>query len=344
MDERTVGDARFFRRCGPFDLADVAAAAKGTVSGGRDSDRLSLMGVAPLQAARPDEVSFLDNKRYASILETTTAGAVIVHPDFERLVPAGTVPIVTKAPYEGWARAAALFHPDPAAVAGVHPLAVIDADAIIDPTVEIGPFTTVGAGASIGAGTLVGSHVSIGPGVVIGRDCRIASHCTISHALLGDRVCLLPGARIGQEGFGFAVTAGGFLSVPQLGRVILEHDVNIGANTTIDRGSAQDTVIGAGSRIDNLVQIGHNVRLGRCCAIAAQVGVSGSTVLEDFVQMGGQAGITGHVTIGKGTQLAAQSGIISDVPPGSVLMGTPAQPIREHLRQVATLKRLSRKV
>ena len=181
----------------------------------------------------------------------------------------------------------------------------------------------------------------IGEGVVLGADCRIGAHASLSHALLGARVYIYPGARIGQEGFGFAPTDAGFVSVPQLGRVIIEDDVEVGANTTIDRGSAQDTVIGAGSRLDNLVQIGHNVRLGRCCVIVAQVGISGSTVLDDFVMVAGQAGFTGHLHIGRRARIGAQAGVMADVPAGAEVVGSPAMPVREFFRQVATLRRLA---
>jgi len=180
-------------------------------------------------------------------------------------------------------------------------------------------------------------------GVVVGPDCRIGAHASLSHALLGARVFVYPGARIGQEGFSFATTKTGFLSIPQLGRVIVEDDVEVGANTTIDRGSTRDTIIGAGSRLDNLVQIGHNVRLGRCCVIVAQVGIAGSTTLDDFVQVGGQAGMAEHLRIGQGAQIGAQAGVMSDVRAGAVLLGSPAQPRTEFFRQVATLKRMVQK-
>jgi UDP-3-O-[3-hydroxymyristoyl] glucosamine N-acyltransferase len=178
--------------------------------------------------------------------------------------------------------------------------------------------------------------------VIVGRDCRIGAHVSLSHALLGARVYVYPGARIGQEGFGFAYTRDGFLSVPQLGRVILEDDVEVGANTTIDRGSSQDTVIGAGSRLDNLVQIGHNVVLGRCCVIVSQVGISGSTILGDFVRVGGQAGLTGHLRIGERAEIGAQAGVMSDVAPGAKVLGSPAQPIKDFFRQIATLTKMAR--
>jgi len=183
----------------------------------------------------------------------------------------------------------------------------------------------------------------IGSGVVVGRDCRIGAHASLSHALLGARVYVYPGARIGQEGFGFASTKDGFLSVPQLGRVILEDDVEVGANTTIDRGSSRDTVIGAGSRLDNLVQIGHNVILGRCCVIVAQVGISGSTVLEDFVRVGGQAAMAGHLRIGRSAEIGAQAGVMSDLSPGAKVLGSPAQPKKAFFRQLATLMKMAKK-
>lgn len=334
-----IGDTRFFARTGPHSLAAVTKAANGTAP----DKELVLEGVAPLQAATSKEVSFLDNPRYAAALEQTRAGAVIVHPSMKNRVPAATVPIVTSEPYEAWARVAALFHPVAPPSPGIHPSAIVAENAHIHPSAEIGPLCVIGSGVEIDPCCRIESCAVIGNGVVIGPDCRVGTQATISHALLGARVYVYPGARIGQEGFGFAATKAGFLTVPQLGRVVLEDDVEVGANSTIDRGSVRDTVIGAGSRLDNLVQIGHNVILGRCCVIVAQVGISGSTVLEDFVRVGGQGAIAGHLRIGQGAQIGGQSGVISDVAPGAVLFGTPAQPKREFFKQIATLKRLIQK-
>lgn len=333
-----TGDPRFFARTGPHTLAAVAEAAHADAP----PRRVRYVGVAPLQTAGPDEVSFLDNKRYLPALAETEAGAVIIHPDLAGKVPEGCVAIVTDQPYEGWAHVAALFHPQPPAVPGRHPSAVIDPTASVDPSAEVGPLAVVGAHAEIGARCRIGPLAAIGDGVVLGPDCRIGAQASVSHALLGARVCLYPGARIGQEGFGFAITASGPLSVPQLGRVILEDDVEVGANSTIDRGSAQDTVIGAGSRLDNLVQIGHNVRLGRCCVVVAQAGISGSTELEDFVVVAAQAGLTGHLRIGRQARIGAQAGVMADVPPGQDVVGSPSQPVRAFFREVATLRRIVR--
>ncbi len=339
MDRPEVaGDPRFFLRAGPFALAAVVDAAGGEAA----SRRLMLTGIGPLQLAGPTEVSFLDNRKYAGALDQTQAGAVIVHPEMAARVPAGTVAIVTTEPYLAWAKVAALFHPQPPITPGIHPSAVVAPGALIDPSVEVGPLAVIGARVEIGPRCRIGPLAVIGDGVQIGADCRIGPHASLSHALVGDRVYIYPGARIGQEGFGFAITSDSLLTVPQLGRVILEDDVEIGANSTIDRGSLHDTVIGAGSRLDNLVQVGHNVTLGRGCVIVAQAGISGSTTLEDHVMLGGQAGLTGHLHIGRGARIGAQAGVIGDVPGGAEFVGSPAQSRRSFFRELATLRRLAR--
>ncbi len=339
MDIQPItGDPRFFRRTGPHSLAAVADAAGASAP----PRRLMLTGVAPLQTAGPDEVSFLDNRKYANALDATRAGAVIVHPDLASRVPEAAAAIITEQPYVAWARVAALFHPEPPVSPGVHPSALVDADARVDSAAEVGPFVVIGAGAEIGSGCRIGPHAVIGAGVVLGRDCRVGAHASISHALVGNRVYIYTGARIGQDGFGFAVADTGFLTVPQLGRVVIGDDVEIGANTTIDRGSMHDTVIGAGSRLDNLVMIGHNVTLGRGCVIVSQVGISGSTTVGDQVMIGGQAGLAGHLKIGSRARIGGQAGVMNDVPAGADVIGSPAQPVREFFRHVALLRKLAR--
>ncbi len=332
-----AGDPRFFGRTGPHALSAVAAAAGGKA----DGPDILLHGVAPLQAAGPEHVSFLDNRKYADLLAGTRAGAVIVHPDLAARVPASAVAVATPDPYLGWARVAALFHPPPPPVPGIHPAALVDPTAAVDASAEVGPFAVIGAGAEIGASCRIGAGAVVGPGVQMGADCRIGPLATLSHAVLGARVYVYPGARIGQEGFGFAVSPAGFVTVPQLGRVLLEDDVEVGANSAIDRGSTQDTVIGAGSRLDNLVQIGHNVRLGRCCIVVSQAGISGSTVLEDFVVVAAQAGLVGHLRIGAKARIGAQAGVMRDVPAGADVLGAPAIPVREFFRNVAVLRKLA---
>lgn len=334
----TAGDPRFFQRTGPHTLAAVADAARGEAA----PHRLMLHGIAPLQTATPQDVSFLDNRKYLDALAATKAGAVIVHPELADRVPEGSVAIVCVEPYVAWARVAGLFFPLPPAKPGVHPSAVVAEDATIDPTAEVGPLAVIGANVTIGPRCRIAPHAVIGDGVTMGRDCRIGTHVSLSHAVLGDRVCIYPGARIGQDGFGFAISPEGFISVPQLGRVVLGDDVEVGANTTIDRGSMHDTVIGAGSRLDNLVQIAHNVRLGRACVIVSQAGISGSTILDDHVMLGGQAGLTGHIRIGRGVRIGAQAGVMNDVPAGLEVVGSPAQSVRVFFRELATLRRLAR--
>ncbi|MGH7119389.1 MAG: UDP-3-O-(3-hydroxymyristoyl)glucosamine N-acyltransferase [Acetobacteraceae bacterium] len=332
-----AGDPRFYAASGPLSLSSVAAA----VGASPPNEERLLRGVAPLQTAGPGEVSFLDNPRYLAALEATRAGAVVLRPEMAGRVPAGTTPILVAEPYQAWARVAQLFHPPPPPRPGIHRSAAIAEGAIVDPTAEVGPFVAIGAGAEIGPGCRIGAGAVIGPGVVLGSECRIGTHASVSHALLGQRVRIHPGVRIGQEGFGFAAAGDGFVSAPQLGRVVIEHDVEIGANSTIDRGSVQDTLIGAGSRLDNLVQIGHNVRVGRLCVIVSQVGVSGSTVIEDFVMIGGQAGFVGHLHIGRKARIGAQAGVIADVPAGANVVGSPAVARRSFFRQLALLRRLA---
>ena len=333
----SAADPRFFIHTGPHSFAAVAAVVGAEGAG----DGPMLHGVAPLQSAGPAEVSFLDNKQYAPLLEATRAGAVILHPSMASRVPPGVMALVPAEPYLAWARVAALFHPPPPPRPGVHPAAVVDPSAQIDPSAEIGPLAVIGARVEIGASCRVGPGAVIGEAVQIGAHCRIGSQATVSHAVLGARVYIYPGARIGQEGFGFAVGPEGFVTVPQLGRVLIEDDVEIGANSAVDRGSAQDTVIGAGSRLDNLVQIGHNVRLGRCCIVVSQAGISGSTVLEDFVVVAAQAGLIGHLRIGAKARIGAQAGVMRDVAAGADVLGAPAIAVREFFRQVATLRKLA---
>jgi UDP-3-O-[3-hydroxymyristoyl] glucosamine N-acyltransferase len=336
-----TGDRRFFQRTGPHTLAAVVDAAAIEGQGAEAPPRrLMLHRIAPLAAATQEDVSFcLNNRKYLPALAATNAAAVIVHPSMQDRVPASAVAIVAADPLVAWARVAALFHPMAPVKPGIHPSAVIADSAQIDPTVEIGALAVVGENVTIGAHGRIGAMVVIGDGVQIGRHVRIGPHASLSHALVGDRVYIYPGVRIGQDGFGFAVTPDGFFTVPQLGRVVIEDDVEIGANSTIDRGALEDTVIGAGTRIDNLVQIGHNVRIGRACVIVAQVGISGSVILEDHVVLAGQVGVAGHLRIGTGSRIGAKSGVMADVPPRSEFAGAPAQPAKTFFRELATIRR-----
>jgi UDP-3-O-[3-hydroxymyristoyl] glucosamine N-acyltransferase len=331
-----AGDPRFFRRTGPHTLAAVVDAAEAEAP----PRRLMLQRIAPLAAATQDDVSFcLNSRKHLPALGATRAGAVVVHPDMSASVPETAVAIVASDPLVAWSKVAALFHPMAPSKPGIHPSAVVAASARIDPTVEVGPLSVIGENVVIGSRGRIDAMVVIGNGVEIGRDVRIGPHASLSHALIGDRVYIYPGARIGQDGFGFAITPEGFHTVPQLGRVLIGNDVEVGANTTIDRGTLEDTIIGAGTRIDNLVQIGHNVHIGQACVIVSQVGISGSTVLEDQVVLAGQVGVAGHLRIGTGSRIAAKSGLMADVPPRSDMAGSPAQPVKQFFREVAMIRR-----
>jgi UDP-3-O-[3-hydroxymyristoyl] glucosamine N-acyltransferase len=337
-----MADPRFFARAGPFRLAELARLSGAELCGVEDTGKL-FRDVAPLETAAPDEASFLENRKYFEAFRNTRAGAVFVDRRAAEAPPPGVALLVSPDPYKAYARAAQAFYPALPVAGGRAATALIEPTAVVPPDCEIGPYAIIEAGVRLGQRCRIGSHSVIGAGVEIGDDCSIAASVTISHALIGDRVVLHPGVRIGQAGFGFAIDPAGPVKVPQLGRVIIGDDVDIGANTTIDRGSGHDTVIGAGSMIDNLVQIGHNVVLGRCCILAGQVGISGSTRLGDFVMIGGQGGLAGHLHIGTGARIAAKSGLMRDVAEGATVSGIPAVPRVEFMRRTVALQRLARK-
>jgi UDP-3-O-[3-hydroxymyristoyl] glucosamine N-acyltransferase len=335
-------DPRFFRSKGPFSLLELAEIAEVELGSSDDPARL-FHDVAPLASAGTLDISFLDNTRYVDQYRASGAGACVVHPDRVDAAPEGMSLLQTPTPYLAYARIARAFYPESVEFPGNETAPAICPTATIGEGCSIGPGVAIGEAAEIGPGTEIGPNSVIGAGVVIGSQCKIGALCSISFCLMGSRVRLYAGARIGEAGFGFAVSPTGFINVPQLGRVIIEDDVEIGANTTIDRGAGPDTVIGSGCRIDNLVQIGHNVRLGKGCILVAQTGISGSATLEDQVVVGGQVGVVGHVTIGRGAQLGAQSGIMNDIPAGERYVGSPAMPARQWFRQLAKVKRMSNK-
>jgi len=336
-------DPRFFGRPEPIVLAELARLIDADLSDTADPE-MSITDVAPLETADAHHVSFFENRKYLDALAATKAGAVILAKAVKDRAPAGTALLLSDKPYQSYALAAQAFHPIVAVdEPGIDAASYIDDSAVVAPDCQVDAGVVIGAGASIGARSRVRANAVIGPGVEIGKDCDIGDGASLSHSVLGDRVTVHPGVRIGQDGFGFAPSPAGHTKVPQLGRVIIENDVEIGANSTIDRGSGPDTVIGAGSKIDNLVQIGHNVRIGRNCLIVAQVGISGSTQLGDFVVLAGQVGISGHLKIGNGAILAAKSGLSRSVPDGETFAGIPARPVREWRRISGMLGRMARR-
>jgi UDP-3-O-[3-hydroxymyristoyl] glucosamine N-acyltransferase len=327
-------------------LLEIAQWTGATLSPGADPER-RIRDVAPLDEAGPDDLAFLDNPQYLDLFRATRAGAAFVAPRYAAAAPAGCAVLVSPQPYRAMALTMARLHPralkprSSFGETGVSPAAFVHSAARLEPGVVVDPGAVIGPGAEIGAGTLIGANAVIGPEVRIGRDGVIGAQASIACALIGDRVIIHPGVHIGQDGFGFALGPRGHLKVPQIGRVIIQDDVEVGAGTTIDRGANRDTVIGEGTKIDNLVQIAHNVVIGRHCVLVSQSGVSGSTVIGDFAALGGQAGLTGHLTIGAGAQIAAQAGVMNDVPAGAKWSGAPAQPMRDHFREVAALRKLA---
>ncbi len=333
-------DSRFFRALGPLTLADLAGRI-GAVLSVPSAGGLIMSGVAPLKRAEAGEIAFLQDKRYVADLATTAASAVLVYENDREKVPAGCVALVTREPQAAYARASILLHSadlhEPGAPA-IHPDSEREADEKFGPVI-VGPGVVIGQKARIGAGTQIGPNTVIGPGVCIGRNCRIGANVTIGFALIGDRVQIYSGAVIGAEGFGVAGSALGAIDIPQLGRVIIQDDVTIGANCCIDRGAWDDTVIGERTKLDNMVQIAHNVQLGRNCLVAAQTGISGSTLVGDGVMFGGQAGIVDHVKIGAGARIAAAAGVTKDVPAGATWSGYPARPVLRAMRESAWVSR-----
>jgi UDP-3-O-[3-hydroxymyristoyl] glucosamine N-acyltransferase len=331
-------DPRFFELVGPFSLGQLAQIAGAELSDGADPKAV-IRNVAPIDVAGPSDVSFLDNKRYLDALADSNAGACIIDPHYADRAGKGMALLLTKQPYSAYAKVAWAFYPRGASLDGVHQTAIVDPSAKLGDKVSLGPYVVVGPGAEIGIGCHISAQAVIGPGVVIGDDTRVGPGSSLSHCLIGRRCQLHDGVRIGTRGFGFAMDPEGYVDVPQLGRVIIEDDVEVGANVTIDRGAGPDTVVGAGAKIDNLVQIGHNVQIGRGCILVAQSGIAGSTKLEDQVVLAAQAGVAGHLRIGKGAQIAAKCGVMRDVAPGQIMCGYPAMPIKEFFRPVALWQR-----
>ncbi len=327
-------DSRFYETLGPVTLGELAAASGAVLADPSQAARL-VDGVAPLDRAGPRHIGFLRDRRRREALATSSAGAVFVTELLASAAPAGCAVLVSAEPQAAYAQASARLHRERVLPAGpaVHPEAELEAEVVLGHGVVVGP------GARIGAGTTIAPNTVIGPGVQLGRRCRIGANAMIGFALIGDEVRIYAGVVIGEAGFGVAAGAAGVLDVPQLGRVIIQDRVTVGANTCIDRGAWDDTVVGENTKIDNLVQIAHNVRIGRNCVLAAHTGISGSVVVGDGAAFGGRAGIADHLEIGAGAQIAAAAGVMHDVPAGEVWCGAPARPIRRFMRETAWLAR-----
>jgi UDP-3-O-[3-hydroxymyristoyl] glucosamine N-acyltransferase len=336
----------YFEPAHKLTVGDVVRLTGAEPCSGTPLDR-PIRNIAPLDRAGPHDLTFLDNPKYAEQLAVTRAGACLTTLRFEKSAPKTVAVLRARNPYRAFVTVMRELFPDalhPSSLfdaKGVAPGTFVHASARLENGVVVDPGAVIGPRAEIGAGTVIGPNAVIGPKVRIGRDCSIGAGTTLMHCLVGDHVIMHPGCHIGQDGFGYVFDNGAHLKVPQVGRVIIQDKVEIGAGTTVDRGAIRDTVIGEGTKIDNLVQVGHNVTIGRHCIIVAHTAISGSATLEDLVVLGGRVAVNNHVTIREGAQVAATSGVNSDIPAGGRYGGTPAKPVKQWFREMLLLERLA---
>jgi UDP-3-O-[3-hydroxymyristoyl] glucosamine N-acyltransferase len=321
-------------------LSEVARLVGGRLVGDAD---LRVEGVASLEEAAPGQIGFLAKKRYVRFLEASRAGSFLSSADMEGFLPSGASRVVVEDAYRALQTLLTHFNPDTPTAGAIHPTAVLGSGVRLGAGVRVGPYAVLEDGVTVGAGTSVGAHTVLGAGTRVGARCTLHPHVvTYPGTTLGSRVTLHAGACVGSDGFGYTTVDGEHRKIPQVGRAVLEDDVEVGANTTIDRGSLGDTVVGRGTKIDNLVQVAHNVRIGAGSLLAALVGIAGSTRIGSGVWVGGAASAINHIEIGDGAQVAFGSTVMRDVPPGETVSGSPSRPHREELRRQAHVGRFDK--
>jgi UDP-3-O-[3-hydroxymyristoyl] glucosamine N-acyltransferase len=337
-----MSDSRFYRADGPFALGDLAQKSGTELSEPGRASELA-RDIADLEQAVAGEVSVFSDSRHAGTFATSHASVIVTSKKLSSYPHNGGALLLADDPRLAFAHIAQLFYPRGTPKASIHPRAFVADSAVIGQDTAIAAGAVIGENVSIGSGCHIGANVVIEDGVSIGNDCTIGANSCLSHALIGNGVSVAFQTSIGSAGFGFVPGPKGLVRMSQVGRVIIEDKVDIGSNCAIDRGCLGDTVIGAGTAIDNLVQIGHNVRIGKSCVLAGQAGVAGSTTLGDFVMVGGGVSISDHLTIGDRARIAGKSGVMRDVAPGETVAGYPAMPVRQWHRQTSALAKLAQK-
>ena len=337
-----MADKLFYKYNGPKTIKEIATIIKATlVTVGREKEKIE--NVCSIDSAKENDICFFYDKKSKDKAKNIKAKACVTTKDLAEFVPDDVIVLLSENPKLAFIDLLTAFYEEH------KPIAKIEKDAIIAKSAKIGKNCYIGHHVVIGENAVIGDNCNIDANVVIGHDCQIGNNCriannaSIDYCLMGNNCYIYTGARIGQDGFGFLVVEGRHKRIPQVGRIIIGNDVEIGANTCIDRGALDDTIIGDGTRIDNLVQVAHNDKIGRCCILVAQTGIAGSCTFGDYVVCGGQTGFADHLNIGSGVQVGAQSGVMRDIEPGSIVMGTPTVPIKDFMRQVAFLQKNSKK-
>ena len=342
-----MSDSRFFKNSGPFDLAEISSFIEGELSG-NDNENIPIADISSLKLANENEVTFFQDLSYKADLSQTKAGACIIKKEHKDFAPENIRLIYSENPYIDFTKISQLFYPDEILPKSTTRLGKglsfdgSDKSISLSEGVFIEEGAVIGAGVVIGSDTVISSNAVIGKGVQIGSKSFIGANVTITHSIIGNHTIIHQGSSIGQDGFGFAMSVSGHIKIPQVGRVIIKDNIEIGANCSIDRGSINDTVIKSGTKIDNMVHIAHNCIIGENCIIAGMVGLAGSTTLEDFVVMGAKSGAVGHITIGARSQIAAKAGVSKSLPPGKVWAGFPIREINLWKRDISSIRRLSK--